>query len=93
VPNPTPDSVELARSILDADENPLVNYLALTIGQVMRLNYEGLAEIFDDRRGEFEACGAGDLLAKIQSDVDGLFSGFINVEKEQAGDEGEQERR
>jgi hypothetical protein len=85
MPKPTPESVQLAKSIIDADGNPFVNYLALTIGQVMRLNYDGLAEILDDRRGEFEARGAGDLLAKIQSEVDELFSGFINGEQGQAG--------
>lgn len=78
---PTPESVELARSILDQDGNPLVDYLAATVGQVMRLNYDGLAEIFDGRRGEFEARGAGDLLLKIRADVDHLFSGFVNVEE------------
>jgi hypothetical protein len=77
---PTPASVELARSILDEDDNALVNFLAATIGQVMRLNYDGLAEIFNNRRGEFEACGAGDLLQQLQSDVDNLFSGFVNIE-------------
>jgi len=82
VPEPTPDSVELARSILDQDGNPFVEYLAATVGQVMRLNYDGLAEIFESRRAEFEARGAEDLLLKIQSDVDNLFSGFINVEGE-----------
>jgi hypothetical protein len=79
MPEPTPDSIDLAKSMLDADGNPFVNYLALSIGQVMRLNYDGLAEILNDRRGEFEARGVGDLLAKVQSDVDELFSGFINV--------------
>jgi hypothetical protein len=78
MPKPTPESVELAKSILDEDDNPLITYLALIIGQVMRLNYDGLADIFNDRRGEFEARGVGDLLTKIQSDVDGLFLGFVN---------------
>ena len=78
---PTLESVELARSILDEDDNALVNFLAATIGQVMRLNYDGLAEIFNNRRGEFEVCGAGDLLQQLQSDVDNLFSGFVNIEE------------
>jgi hypothetical protein len=81
MPEPTLESVELARSILDEDDNPLVGYLAMIIGQVMRLNYDGLADIFNDRRGEFEARGVGDLLTKIQSDVDNLFSGFVNIEE------------
>lgn len=76
---PTPESVELARSILDQDGNPLVEYLAAAIGQVMELNYNGLAEIFKGHSREFEARGAGDLLRKIQADVDHLFSGFVDV--------------
>jgi hypothetical protein len=82
MPEPAPESVELARAILDQDDNPLVKYLAMIIGQVMRLNYDGLAEIFNDRRAEFEGRGAGDLLQKLQSNVDGLFSGFLNGEEE-----------
>ncbi len=82
MPEPTPESVELARSILDQDGNPVLDFLAATIGQVMRLNYDGLAEIFDERRAEFEARGAGDLLRKIQADVDHLFSGFVQIEGE-----------
>lgn len=79
---PTPESVELARSILDQDGNPFVEYLAATVGQVMSLNYDGLAAIFDEHRAEFEARGAGDLLREIQSEVDNLFSGFIQLDGE-----------
>jgi hypothetical protein len=79
MPEPTPASVELAQSILEQEDNPVTGFLALTIGQVMGLNYDGLAAIFDEHRAEFEARGAGDLLRKIQADVDDLFSGFINV--------------
>ena len=82
MPGPTPASVELARSILNQDGNPFVEFLAATIDQVMSLNYDGLAAIFDERRAEFEARGAEDLLRKIQADVDDLFSGFVNVEGE-----------
>lgn len=80
VPGPTPESVELARSILEEDGNPFVDYLAATIGRVMRLNYDGLAEIFDGRRAGFEARGAADLLRKIRADADNLFAGFVNTE-------------
>lgn len=78
---PTPESVELARSILDEDDNALLNFLAATIGHVMRLNYDGLAEIFNSRRSEFEGRGAGDLLQQLQADVDDLFSGFVNIKE------------
>jgi hypothetical protein len=84
-PTPTPASVALARSILEEDGNPFTNYLAATIGHVMLLNHDGLAEILEGRRDEFEARGAGDLLAKIQSEVDELFSGFFTREHEQPG--------
>ena len=59
MPEPTPESVELARSILEQDGNPITitGFLALTIGQVMRLNYDGLVDIFDARRAEFEPRG------------------------------------
>jgi hypothetical protein len=79
VPEPTPESVELARSILDQDGDPFVDYLAATIGRVMELNYNGLAEIFKEHGREFEARGAEDLLRKIRADVDNLFSGFVEV--------------
>lgn len=82
MPKPTPASVELAKSILEQDGNPFVGYLAVMIGQVMRLNYDALADIFESRRAEFEERGAGDLLLKIQSDADDLFSGFVNVKGE-----------
>ena len=82
VPGPTPERVELARSILGQDNNPVIEFLAATIAEVMRLNYDGLAEIFDGRRAEFEARGAEDLLRKIQADVENLFAGFVNTEGE-----------
>jgi hypothetical protein len=82
VPGPTPESVELAKSILDQEGNPFVEFLAAAVGEVMRLNYDGLAEIFEGRRDEFEARGAEDLLNKIQSDVDNLFAGFLQTEGE-----------
>lgn len=78
VPEPTRDGVELARTMLAEEGDPLANYLGLVVGRVMSLNYDGLAAIFDEHRAEFEARGAGDLLRKIQADVDNLFSGFIN---------------
>ena len=82
MPKPTRASVELAQSILEQEDNPVTGFLALTIGQVMSLNYDGLAEIFDTHRDEFEARGAGELLRKIQADVDGLFWEFINIGEE-----------
>lgn len=82
MPKPTSASVELAQSILEQEDNPVTGFLALTICQVMKLNYDGLVDIFDERRAEFEERGAGDLLRKIQADVDELFSGFINVGEE-----------
>lgn len=81
-PEPTPASLELAQSILEQEDNPVTGFLALTIGQVMSLNYEGLREIFKNRRAEFEERGAGDLLDKIQADVDELFAGFVRVKGE-----------
>lgn len=78
-PRPTAESVELARSILGQDGNRFVEFLAATIGEVMRLNYNGLAEIFEVHRGEFEARGAEDLLLKMRGDVNDLFSGFVDV--------------
>ena len=82
VPEPTPASVELAQSLLEQEDNPVTGFLALTIGQVMSLNYNGLAAIFDEHRAGFEARGAGDLLRKIQADVDNLFSGFLQIDGE-----------
>ncbi|HEX8557834.1 MAG TPA: hypothetical protein VF668_07040 [Pyrinomonadaceae bacterium] len=82
MPEPTPASLELAQSILEQEDNPVTGFLALTIGQVMSLNYDGLVEIFNERRGEFEARGAGDLLRAVRADVDNLFSGFINIGEE-----------
>lgn len=48
----------------------------------MSLNYDGLAAIFDEYRAEFEARGAGDLLREIRSEVDNLFSGFVDIKEE-----------
>ncbi|MET0622615.1 MAG: hypothetical protein ABW250_06530 [Pyrinomonadaceae bacterium] len=79
MPEPTRESMELAQSILEQEDNPVTGFVALTIGRVMRLNYDGLIDIFDERRAEFEARGAHDLLRELQSDVDKLFSGFIDV--------------
>lgn len=76
---PTPDSIELARSILESD-NPFLEYLALIIGRVMWLNYDGVTDILNDYRGEFEAAGADELLGKIEERVDSLFLCFINEE-------------
>jgi hypothetical protein len=74
--------MELARSILEQEDNPVTGFVALTIGRVMRLNYDGLVDIFDERRAEFEARAAGDLLRELQADVDKLFSGFIDIGEE-----------
>lgn len=79
MPEPTRESMELAQSILEQEDNPVTGFVALTIGRVMRLNYDGLNDIFDERRAEFEARGAEDLLRELQADVDKLFSGFIDI--------------
>ncbi|MET0623150.1 MAG: hypothetical protein ABW250_09245 [Pyrinomonadaceae bacterium] len=50
MPEPTRDSLELALTFLEQDGDPLANYLGLIVGRVMRLNYDGLIDIFDERR-------------------------------------------
>ena len=60
--------------------------MALTVGRVTELHYEGVSEILNDLRGDFEARGAVDLLEEIEGRVDGLFRGFIPE-----GEEGEDE--
>lgn len=63
VTKPTPASMELAQSILEQEDNPVTGFLALSIGQVMSLNYDGLAAIFDRaeqssrRAGRATCCG------------------------------------
>lgn len=79
MPEPTFASVDLAKSMLEQDDNPLTLYVALIIGRVMSLNHAGLTDIFDAHRAEFEARGAGDLLRKLEADAGELLSGFLNV--------------
>lgn len=78
---PMPASLELAQSILHGD-NPFLRQVALIVGHVMELNYEGVTGILNDLRGDFEARGAGDLLEEIEGRVDDLFRGFITEERE-----------
>lgn len=78
---PTAASLELAESILHSD-NPFMRHVALIVGRVMELNYEGVTGILNDLRADFEARGAGDLLEDLEGRVDDLFQGFIAEERE-----------
>lgn len=78
---PTSASIELAETMLGS-VNPFLEYPALIIGQVMQLNYQGMTEILNDCRSEFEALGADDLLNKIEVKVDNLFLPYINEGQE-----------
>lgn len=78
---PTAASLELAESILHSD-NPFLRHVALIVGRVMELNHDGVTEILNDLRGEFEARGAGDLLEEIEGRVEGLFGPFVAEESE-----------
>jgi len=78
---PTPDSIALAKSMMDS-ETPLIEFVATLIGEVMALNYDCLAQSMEDRREEFEARGVGDLWQETQDDIDDLFRGHIGDDSE-----------
>jgi hypothetical protein len=65
VPKPTPASGGSRSPSSNRGNNPITGFVALTTSHVMRLNYDELGDIFDARRAEFKARGAGDLLREI----------------------------
>lgn len=77
----TQASIELAEAILESG-NPLLEYLALAIGEATELNYKGVTDILNNYQDEFEALGANDLLENIRDRIDKLFLDFINQESQ-----------
>lgn len=77
---PTPDSLHLVRAFMEDDEDPLAVYLAIMVGSVMEHNYTAVKGLFEQRRNQFEAAGAGELLADLELELRAVFEPFLNVQ-------------
>ena len=78
---PTPESIELVRIIMDDQDEPLVAYLAVLVGRVMSSNFDAVSEVLEEHRSKFVSAGAEDLLASLELDITRLFENFLNQEE------------
>jgi hypothetical protein len=81
---PTPDSIQLVQAFMDDEQEPMVRYLALIVGAVMEHNYKAVADHLELKRAQFEAAGAGELLADFELEMRAVFEPFLNVEDDEA---------
>jgi hypothetical protein len=67
---------------MDDEREPLVGYLARIVGSVMEHNYNAVTVLLEQRRAQFEAAGAGDILADLELELRAVFEPFLNVQDE-----------
>ncbi len=76
--HPTPDSLQLVQAFIEDDSEPLTVYLALLVGSIMDHNYMAVSGLIEQRRSQFEAAGAGELLADLELELRAVFEPFLN---------------
>jgi hypothetical protein len=78
---PTPESIDLARGMMDED-NPFLVYLAAVIGNTMELNRNCVEAILNESREEFNSLGAGKAFENLEEKLKDVFKDFLNKEDE-----------
>ena len=82
---PTPDSINLVQTFTDDEREPLVGYPARIVGSVTGHNYNAVMALLEQRREQFEATGAGDLLADLERELRAVFEPFLNAGDDAGG--------
>jgi hypothetical protein len=79
MPQPSPNSIDFVRAFMENEQEPLVKSLALLVGSVMYHNHAAVAELLEQRRGQFEAAGVGELLTDVELELRAVFEPFLNT--------------